>query len=105
LNDLKLNVQNEINQIFVRMALRINNEQSLRELRELTLIYGLSEIRENRIVEIAKENLEWIELYADDIREFLDDFFRERKSSSSRSTIISCLMILSCLAFNWIMQN
>lgn len=87
------------------MALRINNEQSLRELRELTLIYGLSEIRENRIVEIAKENLEWIELYADDIREFLDDFFRERKSSSSRSTIISCLMILSCLAFNWIMQN
>lgn len=87
------------------MAFRINNVQSLRELRELTVIYGLSESREKRIVEIAEENLQWIESYSDDIREFLDDFFRERKSSSSRSTIISCLTILTCLAFNWIMQN
>lgn len=96
-----------MNPIFDRIALRINNQKSLRELKELLLIYGVDEARENRIIATAKENLDWIDLYADDIKDFLDNFFLQRNSSSTtiRSTIISSLITLSCFAFNWIMQN
>jgi hypothetical protein len=99
---LDLNETSSLNSIFFGIARRINTEASLKVLKDLLVIYDIGNNTQANIIAEAEVNLQWIATYSDDVRGFLDDFFR---NASSPMATVSSFIIVFGLALNWIMQN
>ena len=91
-----------LNSIFFGIARRITTETSLKLLKDLLVIYDISDTTQIDIVATAEVNLNWIATYGKDIQLFLDDFFR---NASTPMATVSCFIIVFGLVLNWIMQN
>jgi formate dehydrogenase maturation protein FdhE len=85
-----------LNTIFRGIANRINRQQQLEDLKVLMHIYDTNEATVEAAIDIATENLDWIEEHADEVQEFLDDFF-----NAGISMVSSTFAILIGLLASW----
>jgi formate dehydrogenase maturation protein FdhE len=84
-----------LNSVFRGIANRINRQQQLEDLKVLMHIYDINEATEQDAIDIATENLDWIEEHADEVQEFLDDFFSAGISMASSTFAVFIGLVIT----------
>ena len=70
------------------MANRINDENVLREFKELLILYNINEATINIINNITSINMAWLQTYSGEIQDFLDDYFFSSAPTTSGLSIL-----------------